>query len=164
MAGVLWNLLGRTNKPPEVHDGRGRRKCMKIVINNCFGGYGLSHKAIMLYADKVGLELYAFVETRYSNGTLTPKYMPYKEGDKAFIVHYATKPLKDGKYQEGTFWNVDNIERTDPNLIEVVQELGDEASDKYADLKIIEIPDGIEYIIEEYDGLESVHEAHRSWS
>lgn len=28
----------------------------------------------------------------------------------------------------------------------------------------VEIPDGIEWELDEYDGLESVHECHRSWS
>lgn len=33
-----------------------------------------------------------------------------------------------------------------------------------ADLKIVEIPDDVEWVIEEYDGIEYVSEVHRTWS
>lgn len=84
---------------------------MKIVINNCYGGFGLSPKALSI------LE----VESEYS------------------------------------------LERTNPALIECVETLGVEANGSYADLKIVEIPDDIDYIIEEYDGIEHVAEKHRTW-
>lgn len=38
------------------------------------------------------------------------------------------------------------------------------ADGKCAELKIIEIPDDIEWEIEEYDGWEHVAEKHRVWS
>ena len=31
---------------------------MKVVINACYGGFGLSHKAIMRYAELKGFKLY----------------------------------------------------------------------------------------------------------
>ena len=34
----------------------------------------------------------------------------------------------------------------------------------YSDLKVVEIPDDINWYIEEYDGLEHVAERHRTWS
>jgi len=34
----------------------------------------------------------------------------------------------------------------------------------FADLKIVEIPDGTNYEIDEYDGNEHVAEVHRTWS
>ena len=54
-------------------------------------------------------------------------------------------------------------DRTDPLLIQVVEELGDEASGSCAELRIIEIPDGIDYEIDEYDGREHIAEVHRTW-
>jgi len=54
-------------------------------------------------------------------------------------------------------------ERANPLVAEVVESLGEEANGKYAKLKVVEIPDGIEYTIEEFDGVESIHEKHRSW-
>ena len=43
----------------------------EIVINKCYGGFGLSHKAIMRYAELKGFELYCYTEKRDSNGRLT---------------------------------------------------------------------------------------------
>ena len=54
--------------------------------------------------------------------------------------------------------------RDDPDLITVVEELGPEADGSHADLKIVEIPDDVKWVIDEYDGWESVEEEHRSWS
>lgn len=54
--------------------------------------------------------------------------------------------------------------RADPLLIQVVEELGKEANGRCADLKIVEIPDGIKWHIEEYDGSEHVAEDHEIWS
>ena len=58
--------------------------------------------------------------------------------------------------------------RTDPDLIRVVEELGERANGGYfsfakSDLKIIEIPAGIPIIIEIYEGKEWVAEQHRVW-
>lgn len=55
------------------------------------------------------------------------------------------------------------IERNDPCLVQVVEELGKESYGDYSDLKIVDIPDGISWYIQEYDGLESIHETHRVW-
>jgi hypothetical protein len=55
------------------------------------------------------------------------------------------------------------IDRTDPALIAVVEELGYEASGGFADLKVVEIPDDVTWQIEEYDGSEWVAEVHRTW-
>lgn len=48
------------------------------------------------------------------------------------------------------------IARHDPILVSVVEELGDEANDKYSDLALIDIPEGYDYTIDDYDGLEHV--------
>ena len=56
------------------------------------------------------------------------------------------------------------IERDDLMLVKVVEFLGDKANGRHAKLKIVEIPDDVEFKIEEYDGQECVAEAHRTWS
>lgn len=57
------------------------------------------------------------------------------------------------------------VPRDDTALVEAVEELGvEKASGVYARLKIVEIPDDVEWHIYEYDGNECVAENHRTWS
>ena len=53
--------------------------------------------------------------------------------------------------------------REDPILIEVVEELGEEASGKFGELVVVEIPDDLEYTIDNYDGIETLHEDVPVW-
>jgi hypothetical protein len=53
--------------------------------------------------------------------------------------------------------------RTDPKLVEVVEKLGDRANGSCAELRVIEIPNGIDWYIDDHDGMETVREKHRSW-
>ena len=112
---------------------------MKVVINTCFGGFGLSEKAWKRYAELAGFKLIKH---------------PGMFGDELY---------KDS-VQEDNFLFHGDLSRTDPILIQVVEELGADANDRFSDLKIVQIPDNIEWYICEYDGKESVHEQHRSWS
>jgi hypothetical protein len=89
---------------------------MKIVINKCYGGYGLSeeaYKALGIVWDNYGYD-----------------------------------------YED---------DRTNPKLVEVVEKLGEAASGRFARLKVVEIPDDIDFELASYDGLETVHEAHGVW-
>ena len=56
-----------------------------------------------------------------------------------------------------------DICRADPALIQVVEELGERSHDRYAKLRIVEIPEDVSWYIHEYDGLEHVAERHRTW-
>ena len=56
-----------------------------------------------------------------------------------------------------------DICRDDPVLVQVVEELGKKSFDRYAKLRVVEIPEGVSWFIEEYDGLEHVSEKHRTW-
>ena len=49
-----------------------------------------------------------------------------------------------------------DINRADPALVQVVEELDDEANTRFSDLRITELPVGTKYRIDEYDGNESV--------
>jgi len=57
-----------------------------------------------------------------------------------------------------------DIERDDPVLVEVVESMGSDANGKFADLKVVEVPDGVKWHIQDYDGAEWVAETHRTWS
>ena len=54
--------------------------------------------------------------------------------------------------------------RDDPLLVEVVEELQDEAGGWSSVLKVVEIPDDVEWEIHNYNGLEWIAERHRTWS
>ena len=56
------------------------------------------------------------------------------------------------------------VYRDDEALIKVVESLGELANSPYSSLKIVEIPDDVEWDIQEYDGVEWVAEKHRVWS
>ena len=56
-----------------------------------------------------------------------------------------------------------DIERDDPKLVAVVESMGDKATGRDSNLKIVEIPDDVQYFIDEYDGIECIRENHRVW-
>lgn len=57
-----------------------------------------------------------------------------------------------------------DIARDDPHLVAIVEEMGEDAGGRFSELKVVRIPDGVGWTIEEYDGLEWVAEVHRKWS
>lgn len=101
---------------------------MKIAINKCFGGFGLSKE---LY-EELGIKWdnYGYLDND-DLGITSDNYLAY---------------------------------RSDQRLIAAIEKIGeDRASGKMAKVRIVDIPDGIEWELDEYDGIESIHEVHRSW-
>lgn len=62
----------------------------------------------------------------------------------------------------GFKWN-DEEDRTDENLVKCVETLGEEADGWVAKLKVVEVPDNVEWFIDDYDGVETIREKHRTW-
>jgi hypothetical protein len=60
-------------------------------------------------------------------------------------------------------WSYYEISRDDPILVHLVEELMEDANGPYSELKVVEIPDGVDWYVEEYDGIEWVAEVHRTW-
>lgn len=88
----------------------------KLVINRCYGGFGLSEHA------------------------------------------------KEWLEERGNFDSEYNIYRGNPLLLEYIDQFGGEAaSGLYAKLKVVEIPDDVEWVIEEHAGYEHIAEVHRTW-
>lgn len=102
----------------------------KIVYNACFGGFGLSEAGMRRYAELKGFS--------YGSDGTEHWHMPY---------------LSD---QDGKTIRADDIARTDPILVQVVEELGERADTRFSNLQIAEVPAGTKYRIDEYDGNESV--------
>ena len=57
-----------------------------------------------------------------------------------------------------------NIERNNPILVEIVEQLGEAADGNYAELKVVEIPDDVQWLIQDYGGDEWIAEKHRTWN
>jgi len=53
--------------------------------------------------------------------------------------------------------------RSDSDLIAVIEQLGEEANGWAADLAVVDIPEDVKWYIDEYDGIEHVAEIHRTW-
>ena len=129
----------------------------KIVYNDCLGGFGLSYRGVMRYAEIKGVKLFAFTDKRDENGIIQLgdakiRLASPEEADDAFPVYYYTS---DAPSDRNAF-NVNDIDRTDPALVQVVEELGDEANGMCAKLHIAELPSRALYRIDRYDGRESV--------
>ena len=91
-----------------------------IVINDCYGGFGLSDRAMQEYKRLAG--------------------------------------ISDASFSDR------DIPRDDPYLVQLVRELGMAANGTHANLKIVEIPGDVDWLVQEYDGAEWVAEKHRTWS
>jgi len=137
---------------------------MKVVINGRYGGFGLSDAAMHRYAELKGITLYK------EKGGLADTYytVPRKQRVKPLAGNWMDNSEKDRKaynkrYSEEVLYDRD-IQRDDPILVQVVEELGKDASGRHACLKVVEIPDGVAWDIEEYDGAEWITEVHRTWS
>ena len=83
---------------------------MKVVINTCYGGFGLSEAAKERYLELSG-----------------------------------QRPIS---------WF--DLKRNDKYLVQVVEELREEANGSYSFLKVVDIEPGRWYRIEEYDGYEDI--------
>ncbi len=91
-----------------------------IVINTCFGGFGISDEALAMMNDLAS----------------------------------------PGQVYDCCYW----LERDDPILVKVVEELGDKANaTSGAKLKVVRIPNDVEWELGEYDGIEHIAELHRTW-
>jgi len=75
-----------------------------------------------------------------------------KEGLKLYCQRHGLDPKNVSPYE---------IPRTDPVLVELVENF--EVDGECADLEVVEVPDDVEWHIEEYDGHEWVAENHRTW-
>ena len=142
---------------------------MKVILNKCYGGFGCSDACYRLYAQKKGIEVYPYKldEVREKDRGCIYKKVEEKDCDGAW-ESYFKKDFGDSFVdKEVDAWSehlwLDTSHREDPVLIECVEELGKKANGKYARLEVVEIPDGLDYVIDDYDGVETLHENVRCW-
>lgn len=141
----------------------------EIVINKCFGGFGLSMKAIKRYCELKGFKIYPYMRTRFSfKGKEKYKRIDdEKEIDRNGLkhFHYSKKDLgkTTNKLNDKDYFGDYDIKRDDGVLVKVVKELKSEANGEHSELNIVKIPSDVEWEIDDYDGIETIHEKHRSW-
>lgn len=142
---------------------------MKIVINDTYGGFSLSPLAIKKYLRSKEKEAYFYdmqfqdrdvVYTKKEN--FTGKELFLTCFTKDFGTRFKDKDITATEHRVYSFKERD-IDRTDEDLIKVVEELKEKANTMCSELKIIDIPDDVDWEIEEYDGAEWVSEKHRTW-
>tara|TARA_R110000868_G_scaffold114344_4_gene306445 strand:- start:580 stop:1005 length:426 start_codon:yes stop_codon:yes gene_type:complete len=141
---------------------------MKIVKNNCYGGFGLSLEAEKEYLKLKGKEAFFYKQTKYTHRDKVNEYIRVDDlKDNFLFVSCLTvdlgKTTDNLKYGDGEYFSSRDIPRNDPDLITVIDKLGEKANGRCASLSIIEIPDDVEWEVDEYDGLETIREKHRSW-
>lgn len=121
------------------------RGIRKIVINKVHGGFGLSHEAILRYHELSGTKIYW--RALEPSSSWSPK------------LYYLDPECTDANH-----WSHRDILRDDPVLVRVVEEMGgDVAGDVHSHLKVVRIPADVDWIVQEYDGMEWIAERHRTW-
>ena len=128
---------------------------MKLVVNNCYGRFGLSPKAQERYWGLKGKQVFFYVseygakKARKASADANPLLLHALFKDYGPLVNLAEVPREE-------FARSETIERHDPALVQVVEEMGKAADGRSAQLTVMEIPDGVDYIILDYNGKESV--------
>lgn len=130
----------------------------KIVINTCYGGFGLSPLAIKRYYElaQPEKELF-FYEEYFSNGEIVfHRIHDLNAPSKHYPITVVLTKDHGDHIRSPHLTNEDYIpvdpERDDPFLAQVVEELREKANGENAKLEIKEVNG--KYRICEYDGLE----------
>lgn len=147
----------------------------KIVINRCYGGFGLSPLAYNRLAELQGKPCYFFSHD-YKTQKFSPLTLEHAATSSGTVFHFTIPnpnevlPVKTGTIEQNRAYNevfrqieIGAPERDSTELVQVVEELGERANGAYSELEIVEIPDGVQWEIDDYDGMERVDEVHRSW-
>jgi hypothetical protein len=130
---------------------------MKVVINKCYGGFGLSFEAVKLYFKKKGWTFFAADRWAGESG-----YVDISDvGGTNILIYYFKNHIPDmsnsanltvaesnARFELAGHWYCGDVDRSDPDLVAVVEELGYAANDRFSKLSVVEIPDDVEYYIQ----------------
>jgi hypothetical protein len=93
------------------------------------------------------------INTSYSNFAIS-----------ADAISLIQKKMKNAKAKSQINAYAFDNDRSHPLLVEAVQKLGAKANGLYTTLKIVEIPDDVEWRVDAINGKEVIREKHRMWS
>lgn len=128
---------------------------MKIVINTCYGGFSISLAGLKRYYEIKFPERKLYFYKRDFSTHIYTKVSEDKYDiifDKDFGNTFKANEIDNDVFNDH-FVSTYDFKRTDPVLIQVVEELGDKANGTCAELKVVEFS-GNKYRICEYDGME----------
>lgn len=132
---------------------------MKIVINSCYGGFSLSPKGERRYLELKGLDSYFYKQTKYNYSNGKTEFTRIDNIDDVPDLFFYCTTYDQGKtlsdFPKDIFYSRE-LKRSDPILVQVVEELGAESFGKCANLEIVDIDKGRWFKIDEYDGYESI--------
>jgi hypothetical protein len=154
---------------------------MKVIINKCYGGYGFDPFTIQKYADAKNVKLYWY-ERDYGNSCVFPRERFVKttiekiNADESLHMGYYSMIKDMGEYLVFD-WNKEDYDdvlgkylfkfpeesesRTDSVLIEIIEKYGKLNTHGCHNPQVIEIPDGVEWTVNDYDGMETLVEKYR---
>jgi len=133
---------------------------VKVVINKCFGGFGLS-KAAQRAIFARGCDHHSkCTPEEYFGAAKNPGWRSDFERQLADESSYGLVVVDELIISDE---HRNDTSRACPVLVAVVEEMGDAAFGQYSKLRVVEVPDGVEFDVDDYDGQESIHERHRSW-
>lgn len=107
---------------------------IKIAINRDYGRFELSDEAYSFIAKKKG----------------------WQHACDDYDHSYFTTGNSDYMY-------ACDLNRDDPDLIQCLETLGEAANGNHSELKIVEVPSDVDWMVCEYDGVEWIAERHRTW-
>jgi len=155
---------------------------MKVIINTCFGGFSISALCLwdLIKQKDKGVSISKWKEDNVCNPDRFQNHILNAYGEnialpKGWYVNFLigsfiklTGKSHDLIGQRNTSltgkYHCWKGERTSPALIKLIETKGaDWCGGPYTKFKIVKIPDGIEYEISDYYGMEAVHEKHRVW-
>jgi len=118
---------------------------MKVILNKCYGGFSFSQEAVMMYGKAIGVN-YRCVDGYH--------YTSCSDEEIAAMDEWE---------QDNAFVTFDERYRYNPVMIKIVEQLGERANTECSLLKVVDIPDEVEYTISDNDGIETLYEKCRRW-
>ena len=135
----------------------------KVVYNACYGGFGLSKEACQRYWDIKGQQVWIEQNPEFISSDIFDVWLvspedriEKKDTDNFYAMSMDERVAYNQAYSK-QIWYYRDVDRHDPALVQVVEELGKKAGGNYAELAIAEVYGP--YRIDEYDGYESVETA-----
>lgn len=133
---------------------------MKVVINKGFHQFGLSLEAlrkmfgdVYVYQHDLLLDLYFRQDSLVDRGSCSNNFI--------YSTHDYGKETLNIKEEHRIYF--DTIDRSLDKLVSIVEEMGEKAGSYGVFLSVIEIPDNVNWEIEEFDGQERIREVGRIW-